>query len=78
MYMYDVRKKARNWLCSSTLTSFRAMLKEVKLTDEDAAILDMRFIKGLSIAQIASKTNCSIEKVNKVIRQSYDKIAKLI
>ena len=76
--MYDVRRKARDWLCGSTLTDFRAMLKEVKLTAEDTAILDMKFIGGLSNVQIAAKIHCSVEKVNKVIRQSYDKIAKLI
>ena len=76
--MFSLRKKARKVLQDSTLTDFRSLVKEAKIGDEITEILELRFVKGLSIVQIADKQHCSVEKVNRAIRTAYDKVFKLL
>ena len=54
------------------------MIKEAKISDEITEILEQRFVKGLSIVQIADRQHCSVEKVNRSIKIAYDKIFKLL
>lgn len=76
--MFSIRKKARKVLQDSTLTDFRSLVKEAKISDEIAEILELRFVRGLSIVQIADRQHCSVEKVNRSIKTAYDKIFKLL
>lgn len=76
--MFSIRKKARKVLQDSTLTDFRSLVKEAKISDEITEILELRFVKGLSIVQIADKQHCSVEKVNGAIKTAYDKIFRLL
>lgn len=76
--MFSIRKKARKVLQNSTLTDFHSLVKEAKISDEITEILELRFVRGLSIVQIADKQHCSVEKVNRAIKTAYDKIFKLL
>lgn len=76
--MLDIRRRARQWLHDSSRTDFKSVVSEAKLSDEDMQVLDMKFIHGMSNVQIALKCCCSVEKVNYIIKRSYDKIARLI
>lgn len=76
--MHDERRKARDWLNDCTKSVLFQMLEEIKLSDNDMKILDMKFIHGYSNVQIAEKANCSIETVSRVIRKTYDKVSKLL
>lgn len=76
--MFSIRKKARKVLQDSTLTDFHFLVKEAKISDEIAEILELRFVRGLSIVQIADKQHCSVEKVNRAIKTAYDKIFRLL
>lgn len=76
--MHSLRKKARKVLQDSTLTDFHSLVKEAKISDEITEILELRFVKGLSIVQIADKQHCSVEKVNRAIKTAYDKIFNLL
>lgn len=51
--MFSIRKKARKVLQDSTLTDFHSLVKEAKISDEITEILELRFVRGLSIVQIA-------------------------
>ena len=76
--MFSLRKKARKVLQDSTLTDFHSLVKEAKISNEISEILELRFVKGLSIVQIADRQHCSVEKVNRAIKTAYDKIFKLL
>lgn len=76
--MLSIRRRAREWLHSSSMTNFKVIVSEAKISDEDMQVLDMKFVHGMSNVQIAMKCHCSPEKVNYIIRKSYDKIARLI
>lgn len=76
--MFNIRKKARKVLQDSTLTDFHSLVEEAKISDEITEILELRFVRGLSIVQIADKQHCSVEKVNRAIKTAYDKIFKLL
>ena len=76
--MYDNRRKAREWLNQSTRNDFKKMLDQIKISDSDMQILDDKFIHGKSNLQIAETANCSIETVNRVIKNAYNKVAKLL
>lgn len=76
--MFSIRKKARKVLQDSTLTDFHSLVKEAKISDEITEILELRFVRGLSIVQIADKQHCSVEKVNRAIKTAYDKIFRLL
>ena len=76
--MFSIRKKARKVLQDSTLTDFHSLVKEAKISDEITEILELRFVRGLSIVQIADRQHCSIEKVNRSIKIAYNKIFKLL
>ncbi len=76
--MFSIRKKARKVLQDSTLTDFRSLIKEAKISDEITEILELRFVRGLSIVQIADRQHCSVEKVNRAIKTAYDKIFRLL
>lgn len=60
------------------MTDFHSLVKEAKISDEITEILELRFVRGLSIVQIADKQHCSVEKVNRAIKTAYDKIFKLL
>lgn len=77
-YLFSIRKKARKVLHDSTLTDFHSLVKEAKISDEITEILELRFVRGLSIVQIADRQHCSVEKVNRSIKIAYDKIFKLL
>lgn len=68
----------KDYLEGSSLTNFWDIVREAKISKEDQSILDARFVEGLSIVEISVKYNCSVEKVNKVIKKSCDKIYKLL
>lgn len=76
--MFSIRKKARKVLQDSTLTDFQSLVKEAKISDEITEILELRFVRGLSIVQIADRQHCSVEKVNRGIKTAYDKIFRLL
>lgn len=76
--MFSIRKKARKVLQDSTLTDFHSLIKEAKIGDEVTEILELRFVRGLSIVQIADRQHCSVEKVNRAIKTAYDKIFRLL
>ena len=72
------RRQTRDYLKSATRTDFWEVVREAKITDDDQEILDYRFVRGKSIGQIALLCHCSEEKVKEVIKNSYDKISKLV
>ena len=76
--MFSIRKKARKVLQDSTLTDFHSLIKEAKISDEVTEILELRFVRGLSIVQIADRQHCSVEKVNRAIKTAYNKIFRLL
>lgn len=76
--MHGIRRKVREWLIGSSRIDFKHIVEDAKITDEAMQILDLKFIHGMSNIQIADKCHCSLEKINYIIRQSYDKLAKLI
>ena len=57
---------------------FHSLVKEAKISDERTEILELRFVKGLSIVQIADRQHCSVEKVIRGIKTAYDKIFRLL
>jgi len=76
--MNTQRKLARDYLENSTFTSFWDIVHEAKIGDEEQKILDLRFVHGWPIVKIAMELNYSPECVKVVIRNSYDKIARLL
>lgn len=76
--MFSIRRITRKALQDSTLTDFHSLVKEAKISDEITEILELRFVRGLSIVQIADRQHCSVEKVNRSIKRAYDKIFKLL
>lgn len=72
------RKAAKDFLREATLTDFWDTVREAKITKVDQQVLEARFVEGKSIAEISIEHGCSIEKVNKIISITYDKIYKLI
>lgn len=76
--MHNERRKARDWLNDCTKSVLIQMLEEIKISDNDMEILDMKFIHGYSNVQIANKANCSVETVNRIIGKTYDKVSKFI
>lgn len=76
--MHSLRRIARKALQDSTLTDFHTLVREAKISDETAEILELRFVRGLSIVQIADRQHCSVEKVNRAIKTAYDKIFGLL
>lgn len=76
--MLSIRRKVREWLHCSSMTDFKSIVHEAKIPDDDLQVLDMKFVHGMSNVQIAMECHCSLEKVNYIIKRSYDKIARLI
>lgn len=76
--MRSIRRSVREWLHGSTKTDFKRIVEEAKISDDDMRVLDMKFIHGMSNVQIAMECHCSREKINYIIKRSYDKIAKLL
>jgi len=76
--MKSRRHTARECLTNLSLRSFWNVVREAKITDEDQEVLDLRFVRGHSIVQISQELHMSVEKVNKIIRRCYDKIARLL
>lgn len=76
--MLELRKRAREVLNGSSLTDFNALVKEAKISDESVEILTLKFVRGMSVVQIADRCHCSVEKVKYTIQKSYDKIFKLL
>lgn len=72
------RRLARDYLNDASLSDYWDVVREAKISNADKAIIDARFVEGLSIGQIAMQFNYSEEKVKAVIQKSYDKIARLI
>lgn len=76
--MFSLRRRARELLSNSTLKNFNDIVCAAKIADDDLEILDLKFVHGFSNVQIAQHCNCSLEKVNYIIKRSYDKIARLL
>lgn len=76
--MHENRRRARDWLNGASLTDFTELVREAKIPDDDMAILSLKFVHGYSNTQIAVTENLSIDKVNKVVKKAYDKIARLL
>lgn len=76
--MNTKRRLARDYLNDSSLTDFWTIVAEAKILESDYEALEKRFIAGYSVEQIALELHMSPEKVNRIIRQTYDKIARLI
>ena len=72
------RRQARDCLEKSTRSNFWEIVDEVKVGDEAEAILELRFVRRLPIAEIARETGWSEEKVKDVIEETYDKVANLL
>lgn len=72
------RRQARDYLKASTRSNFWDIVNEVKVGDEAEVILDLRFARCRSIAEIAQETGWSEEKVKDVIEETYDKVANLL
>lgn len=76
--MLTHRRQARDYLNKSTRTDFWEIVNEVKVGDRAKIILDLRFARGWSIAEIARKTGYSEEKIDDVIKEAYDRVANLL
>lgn len=76
--MYNHRRLARDYINDSSLTNFWNVVTEAKLSNIDRKIIDLRFVKGLSLQEISDETGYSIGKINNVICKTYNKISKLI
>lgn len=76
--MFSLRRRARELLANSTLKNFNDIVYAAKIADDDLKILELKFVRGYSNVQIAQHCNCSFEKVNYIIKRSYDKISRLL
>lgn len=76
--MDNQRQLARDYLQDSSLTNFWTIVNEAKISDEDKQILDLRFVKGYKIQEIAAELYMSVGKVNATIKDAYDKVARLL
>jgi len=74
----ELRKQAKQALDDAPLQSFWQIVNEAKIADEHKEVLDLKFIRGRSNVQISLELGMSLEKVNKIIRKSYEKVGKLI
>lgn len=72
------RKLARDYLEDATLKNFWDVVHRAKINDKEKEILDLRFVRGLSITQIALRLNWSPEHIKNAIKRSYDKVAHLL
>ena len=72
--MEQNRKKARAWLKSSTLTEYKAITTEAKLTPKEQDILDKIIILDYSQQKIAYDNCEDVSCVKRSLRRIYDKI----
>lgn len=72
------RKIARAFLTDSTLTDFRQIVEEAKIPEPYRKVLDAKFIYGKSVNAIAIEYGYSIETVNRIIANGYDKVYKAL
>lgn len=68
------RKKARAWLKSSTLTEYKAITTEAKLTPKEQDTLDKIIILDYSQQKIAYDNHEDVSCVKRSLRRIYDKI----
>lgn len=68
------RKKARAWLKSSTLTEYKAITTEAKLTPRQQDILDKIIISDCSQQKLAMEYHEDVSCIKRALRQIYDKV----
>ena len=68
------RKKARAWLKSSTLTEYKVITTEAKLTPRQQDILDKIIISDYSQQQLAMEYHEDVSCIKRALRQIYDKV----
>lgn len=76
--MDELRRIAKRTLNKAPTKSFWEIVRAARITDTEQEVLDMRFIHGKSIVEISIELHYSVEKVNAIIKKSYDKVARLI
>lgn len=68
------RKKARAWLKSSTLTEYKVITTEAKLTPRQQGILDKIIISDYSQQKLAMEYHEDVSCIKRALRQIYDKV----
>lgn len=68
------RKKARAWLKSSTLTEYKAITAEAKLTPRQQDIIDKIIISDYSQQKLAMEYHEDVSCIKRTLRQIYDKV----
>lgn len=68
------RKKARKWLKTSTLTEYKAITTEAKLTPREQDIIDRIIIQDYSQQRIAFENHEDVSCVKRTLRHIYDKV----
>lgn len=68
------RKKARKWLKTSTLTEYKAIITEAKLTPKEQDIIDRIIIQDYSQQRIAFENHEDVSCVKRTLRHIYDKV----
>lgn len=76
--MFSWRHTAREALEAAPLTDFHELIREAKISDEDAEVLVAKFVHGQSNVQISTSQHLTLEKVNRVLKKSYDKVFRLL
>lgn len=68
------RKKARAWLKSSTLTEYKTIATEAKLTPKQQDILNKTILKDYSQQKLAMEYHEDVSCIKRALRQIYDKV----
>ena len=68
------RKKARAWLKSSTLTEYKTITTEAKLTPKQQDILNKTILKDYSQQKLAMEYHEDVSCIKRALRQIYDKV----
>lgn len=68
------RKKARDWLKISTLTEYKTITTEAKLTPKEQDTLDKIIIQDYSQQKLAFENHEDVSCIKRTLRHIYDKV----
>ena len=76
--MIPNRQRARDYLDRTPRSDFWEIVNEAKISDEDKAILDGKFLHGYSYQKIGDCVGLTEDGVKKRIAKIYDKVFELL
>lgn len=75
--MKESHKEVRKRLKRATLTEYKKLVMEAKLTPLQTAVLKYHIIEDKTVIETSEKLNCSERTVAGILQQSYDKLSKV-